>query len=61
MSNLFGGGVDIPKQKPEELTKTALRVDSTSEAAKKNRRRAASFLTKRLDEPKLSQPGLLGF
>ncbi len=45
----------------ENVTKTAQPVpQQLSEQARKNRRLAASFLTKGFQQPKLGQPGLLG-
>ena len=55
-----GGGIDIPSRKAENVSRTARPVDELSEQAKKNKRLAASILTKSFAEPTLSKPGLLG-
>ena len=62
VSGLFGGGEqpELPSVKAENLRKTATAVDQTPEDARKKRLREASFLTRGLDAPRLSNPGLLG-
>ncbi len=50
----------IPELPPLEKKKTAQPVEQLSEAAKKNRRLAASFLTSGFSTPKLGAGGLLG-
>lgn len=56
-----GGGGGIPSRPAETVTKTAERVDTGSEAARRNRkRRRASLLTRDFGEPQLGQSGLTG-
>jgi hypothetical protein len=60
---LGGGGSDIdlpPPVKAGNLKKTAKPVDQVSEQSKRNRRLAASALTRGFAPPTLGQPGLLG-
>ncbi len=60
---LLGGGKDgfeMPVVEAENVKKTAEPVEQLSEAAKKNRLRAASVMTKEWAPPKLGYGGLLG-
>jgi hypothetical protein len=50
----------LPKQTAVNETKTAEALPQDSEAAKKNRQRKASLLTKDFGTPVLGKPGLLG-
>ena len=55
-------GSKIPgARRAKQAVKTAKPVEQISEQARKNKRMAASFLTRGFAEPKLSQAGLLGF
>lgn len=57
----FGGrGGGIGSYKPPEAKTTAEPTIQLSEQAKRNRRLAASSLTKQWVEPKLGKAGLLG-
>ncbi len=63
ITSLFGGGKDgfeMPVVEAENVKKTAEPVEQLSEAAKKNRLRAASVMTKEWAPPKLGYGGLLG-
>ena len=61
MSNLFGGGgVDMPSRQAEQAKRTATPVKQLSEDAKRNRRKAASLLTRTWSEPMLGAKEMLG-
>ena len=63
ISNIFGGGGgddDIPAVKAENVKRTAQPTEQLSEGAARNRRLAASSLTKNFAPPELSSSGLLG-
>lgn len=63
MSGLFGGGggVDIPSRQAENVSRTAERVDTGSEASRRRReRRRASLLTRDFAPAQLGVPGLTG-
>ncbi len=64
VSSVFGGGgddsVDLPRQKAENVRRTAEPVEQVSEKARKKRRLRGSVLTEGFAPAKLSQPGLLG-
>jgi hypothetical protein len=55
---LTGGGVDIPKQTAANPKQTAEALPQDSEAARKNRKRAAGTLTAGFAKPTLGTPGL---
>ena len=57
---LGGKDVDIPAVQAKQAVRTAEPVKQISEAARKNRRRAAAFLPRGFAPPTLSQAGLLG-
>ncbi len=63
VGSLFGGGdsdpVELPSQKAENVSRTAVAQPQGSESARK-RRQQASSLTQGFAPAKLSQPGLLG-
>ena len=63
IASLFGGGgsdVDIPAVKAENVKRTAQPTEQLSEGAARNRRLAASSLTRGFAPPELSSSGLLG-
>jgi len=62
ITSLFGGGKSpkMPSIKAEQVKRTAAPVDQLSEAAKKNRQRAAAFNPRGFAPPTLGQSGLLG-
>lgn len=60
MSGLFGGESDFEPMPKAQAKRTAEALPQVSEQAKKNKRLAASLLTKGWGEPKLSKAGLLG-
>ncbi len=56
-----GGDVGLPSRQAENVTKTAVRQDDSSEAARKNRaRRRAAIGAPGGVPPQLGTPGLLG-
>lgn len=62
MGNVFGGGskVKMPKQTAQNPQQTAVAQDQLTDAARKNRRLAASMITKDWKQPVLEQKKLLG-
>ena len=54
------GSLKTSNAKDQQATKTATPVDQLSEAAKRNRQRAASFNPRGFAPPTLGTPGLLG-
>lgn len=62
LAGLFGGKDDfeMPKIQAEQAKRTAEPLEQLSEAAKKSRRLAASFLTQDFKKPKLGKSGILG-
>ncbi len=58
---MFGGkDVDMPTATAEQATRTAEPVKQLSSAAKRNKRLAASMLTKDWGTPNISDAGLIG-
>ncbi len=63
ITDLFGGGDDdfeMPVAQAEQAVRTAEPLEQVSEQARKNKRLAASMLTKDWGKPKLGAAGLLG-
>jgi hypothetical protein len=67
MSGVFGAAerISMPSTQAQQATRTAQPLSQTSDAetsdaARKNRRRAASILTRGWGKPKLSEEGMLG-
>jgi hypothetical protein len=59
--DIFGGGGSMPTVEAQNTSKVAGKVDSTAEGLSRQKRMAASFLTKNwMDEPVLGQQGLIG-
>jgi len=52
--------IEMPKIKAEQAKQTAMPVEQLSEQARKNRRLAASMLTRDWSRPKLGYGGMLG-
>ena len=59
-SSLMSGGASKPKVAAADNKKTAESLPQSSEAAKKNRKFAASVMAKDFQAPTLGTPGLLG-
>ena len=61
ITDLFGGGGDdMPVVQAEQAKRTAEPIKGLTDEAKRNRRLAASMITKDWGKPKLGAAGMLG-